>query len=249
MPSYSTETIVSEFHINKLTKAEYLQAVSTGEITTPDISIITDDDGYVEATDVMPEFFVTYLKGADNKTYNFVQVDTVNNRVEWERNNDPFYTVGTSEPTAGAVIWADTSYSEQETTVSTRNTLIGKIYQYIGATTNDFTHGYFYECFYESNDFVWKNIKVQNGTEGRTGTLLAGNTYWVVDPNTGLVSQTITVNGIDSNTNLIVSAAPADIDEWSAANIICYSQGTDTLTFVCSTVPSTNITANILIMG
>lgn len=249
MPSYSTETIVSEFHINKLTKAEYLQAVAAGEITTPDISIITDDDGYVEATVVMPNFFVMSVKGTDSKTYNFVQVDTTNNRVEWENNNVYFYTSGVSEPVAGTVIYSDPSCSVQETIVSTRNTLIGKIYQYIGVTNNNFNHGYFYECFFESNAFVWKNIKVQNGTEGRTGTLLGGNTNWVVDPNTGLVSQTIVVNGIDSNTNLIVSAAPADIDDWSAANIICYSQGTNTLTFVCSTVPSTNITANILIMG
>ena len=40
-----------------------------------------------------------------------------------------------------------------------------KVYQYIGATTQDYTHNYFYECSYDSeNDiFYWKNVKVQDG--------------------------------------------------------------------------------------
>lgn len=44
------------------------------------------------------------------------------------------------------------------------NDELGKIYQYIGVTNNNFTNGYFYKCVYDSgNDsYSWNAIKVQS---------------------------------------------------------------------------------------
>jgi len=39
---------------------------------------------------------------------------------------------------------------------------VGKVYQYIGTTTSDFTHGYFYQCEEESGSYLWNPIIVQD---------------------------------------------------------------------------------------
>ena len=42
--------------------------------------------------------------------------------------------------------------------------ILGRVYQYIGATTVDFTHGYFYECV-NYDGYGWENIEVQPGAQ------------------------------------------------------------------------------------
>ena len=37
----------------------------------------------------------------------------------------------------------------------------GQVVQFIGTTTSDYTHGYFYECVLEGSGYIWKNIGVQ----------------------------------------------------------------------------------------
>lgn len=46
-------------------------------------------------------------------------------------------------------------------------TEVGKVYQYIGASTGDYTHGFFYECVLDGSNYIWENVKVQSG--GGTG--------------------------------------------------------------------------------
>lgn len=43
----------------------------------------------------------------------------------------------------------------------------GKVYQYIGASDSNYTHGYFYECVLDGSNYIWENVKVQSG--GGTG--------------------------------------------------------------------------------
>lgn len=40
---------------------------------------------------------------------------------------------------------------------------LGNIYQYIGATTADYTNGYFYQCVADGAGYKWENKKVQSG--------------------------------------------------------------------------------------
>lgn len=37
----------------------------------------------------------------------------------------------------------------------------GQVVQFIGTSTSDYTHGYFYECVPEGSGYIWKNIGVQ----------------------------------------------------------------------------------------
>ena len=62
-------------------------------------------------------------------------------------------------------------------------------------------------------------------------------------------SQTVTATGVTASNNVIVSPAPASIDNYVAAGIKCTAQGSGTLTFTCTTTPSSAISVNVLILS
>lgn len=62
-------------------------------------------------------------------------------------------------------------------------------------------------------------------------------------------TQTVSVTGVTASNIVIVSPAPASAADYAAAGIVCTAQGTDSLTFSCTTVPSNAITVNVIIMG
>lgn len=80
------------------------------------------------------------------------------------------------------------------------------------------------------------------GVDLSTTTASLGTTGWSNN------SKTVNVTGVTASNTVIISPAPADADAWAAAGIICTAQGSGTLTFSCDTIPSTSITANILIL-
>ena len=80
------------------------------------------------------------------------------------------------------------------------------------------------------------------GIDLSTTTASLGTTGWSNN------SKTVNVTGVTSSNTVIISPAPADSDAWAAAGIVCTAQGSGTLTFGCDTVPSTNLTANVLIL-
>jgi hypothetical protein len=59
--------------------------------------------------------------------------------------------------------------------------------------------------------------------------------------------QTVYVDGVLADSNVIVSYDPASQAAWEAANISAVDQANGTITFKCDTVPSSAITANILL--
>lgn len=61
-------------------------------------------------------------------------------------------------------------------------------------------------------------------------------------------TQTVSVTGVTASNIVIVSPAPASAADYAAAGIVCTAQGTDSLTFTCTTVPSNAITVNVIIM-
>lgn len=93
-------------------------------------------------------------------------------------------------------------------------------------------------------------------------TLLNGQTYNVKDASARVTAttatiaatgwsnnkKTITVNGVTSSNHVVVTYAPASKAVWTAADIYCSAQGSNSLTFTCSTVPTASVTANILII-
>lgn len=62
-------------------------------------------------------------------------------------------------------------------------------------------------------------------------------------------TQTVTVSGVSATNTVFVSPAPASAADYAAAGIICTAQGTDSLTFTCTTTPTNAITVNVVIIG
>ena len=64
-------------------------------------------------------------------------------------------------------------------------------------------------------------------------------------------SQTVTVNGVVANSAAqLIYVSPANKDSataWGAAGVFCSAQGANSLTFVCDSTPSANISVNISI--
>ena len=62
-------------------------------------------------------------------------------------------------------------------------------------------------------------------------------------------TQTVNVTGVTASNIVFVSPAPASAADYAAAGIVCTAQGSGTLTFTCTTVPSNVITVNVVILG
>lgn len=59
-------------------------------------------------------------------------------------------------------------------------------------------------------------------------------------------TQTVTVNGITSNSLVWVSPANSSLAEYSDCKVYCSQQGTNSLTFTCSTTPSNALTVEVI---
>lgn len=61
--------------------------------------------------------------------------------------------------------------------------------------------------------------------------------------------QTVNVTGVTSSNSVIVSAAPSSISDYSSAGVYCSAQGSGTLTFTCSSTPTSEITVNAMALN
>ena len=62
-------------------------------------------------------------------------------------------------------------------------------------------------------------------------------------------SQTVSVSGVTASNTVIVSPAPSGLNDYASNSVYCESQASWTLTFKCNTVPSGDISVNILILS
>ena len=62
-------------------------------------------------------------------------------------------------------------------------------------------------------------------------------------------SITVTATGVTSSNNVIVSPAPASQSAYTSAGVMCTGQSTDSLTFTCTTTPSSDLTVNVLVLN
>lgn len=91
------------------------------------------------------------------------------------------------------------------------------------------------------------DIQKSQLADGATYTALTGTLYtnsW----NTTTLEQTISVQGVDSNSVIIVAPDVNNIEEYSSNRIYCIAQNTDSLTFQCTFLPESDISVNILIL-
>lgn len=63
------------------------------------------------------------------------------------------------------------------------------------------------------------------------------------------LKQTVSVNGVTADNTIIVTPAPASFLEWRNAGVYCSGQTAGKLTFTCETVPTVDLTANIVILN
>ena len=59
--------------------------------------------------------------------------------------------------------------------------------------------------------------------------------------------QTVSVVGVTAANTIFVAPAPASAADYAAAGIVCTAQAAGTLTFECTTTPSSAITVNVVI--
>lgn len=62
-------------------------------------------------------------------------------------------------------------------------------------------------------------------------------------------SQTVTATGVTASNNVVVSPAPSSIDDYVSGGIKCTAQASNSLTFTCTTTPTTAISVNVLIVS
>ena len=62
-------------------------------------------------------------------------------------------------------------------------------------------------------------------------------------------SQVVSVQSVTENNAVLVAYAPESKDDYTLADIYCSEQGNGTLTFTCSTVPTSAITVNVMILN
>jgi hypothetical protein len=74
----------------------------------------------------------------------------------------------------------------------------------------------------------------------RTATLTASG--WVDN------MQTVEVDGVTSNNTLLVASAPENYEEYSKASVYCSAQAVGSMTFLCKSVPTIDLIANIMIL-
>lgn len=97
--------------------------------------------------------------------------------------------------------------------------------------------------YQEVQNGQWEQINVQP-------TLSAPSTMpTLVAANWSSNAQTVSVTGVTASNIVFVSPAPASATEYGQCGIICTAQSTNSLTFSCQTVPTNDLTVNVLILG
>ncbi len=62
-------------------------------------------------------------------------------------------------------------------------------------------------------------------------------------------AQTVTATGVTSSNTVIIGAAPASQAEYTTCGVVCTAQGTDSLTFTCTSTPTNDLTVTVLILA
>lgn len=61
-------------------------------------------------------------------------------------------------------------------------------------------------------------------------------------------AKTVSVTGVTASNSVLVTPAPDSMDDYASCGIKCTAQAAGTLTFSCTTVPSSTITVNVMII-
>lgn len=94
-----------------------------------------------------------------------------------------------------------------------------------------------------ANNGTWQTPAKGNTATTRTASLAVAS--W----NTTNKTISVSVSGVTASNLVEVSPAPASWSVASAAGVYCSAQGSNSLTFTCSSIPTAAITVNVVIWG
>lgn len=94
-------------------------------------------------------------------------------------------------------------------------------------------------CLCDSLAILWKCGRAHS--KGYSVEVELASTDWSSH------QQTVYVDGVTADSNCIVSYAISSQAAWEAAGIYASAQGDGTITFTCTTDPSSNVIANVLL--
>lgn len=147
---------------------------------------------------------------------------------------------------------------------------VNMIFQYKGTTDANYTHGYFYECVSDGQSpatYSWSQVDVQPAPDplpsqtGNAGKVLTTNgttASWtdistspstmpqLLAANWSSNIQTVSVTGVTANNVVMVSPSPVSATEYAQCGILCTAQAAGTLTFTCTSVPTNDLTVNVV---
>ena len=63
------------------------------------------------------------------------------------------------------------------------------------------------------------------------------------------MSQTVTVSGVTTSNDVIVTPDPASLELYGECGVYCSAQASNKLTFKCKEKPGSNLTVNVMILG
>lgn len=211
-----TVTQVNDLKINKLTKAQYDAAVQAGTIGENEISIITDLDA---GQVIQVDVLPTADATEEGKIYQYIGVTDAN------YTNGYFYKCVSDGQSPATYSWERVDVQPAVDPLPDQTGNAGKF------LTTDGT------------DASWVDITT---TPASTPTLQGTSTYWIEDPNTHIISQTINVQGVTATNVVMVSPTPVSAEDYAQSGVICTAQSAGTLTFTCKTIPSVDLTLNVV---
>lgn len=92
--------------------------------------------------------------------------------------------------------------------------------------------------------YFWSKIKSYVDGKFQYTTVSLSSSGWDSSK-----QQTVTVNGITSDSIIVASPIPSSMNTVMESGIYCSAQGSNSLTFTCATPPSTSVTYNISIQS
>ena len=87
----------------------------------------------------------------------------------------------------------------------------------------------------------------EGGSTVTSGTATLSSSAWTLSGE--VYSQTVNVSGVTATSIVIVSPIPGDSKTYGQCGIIAMSQGSGTLTFNADTIPSVDLTVNVVNLG
>lgn len=244
-----TSTNVTNLKINELTEAQYDTAVQGGVIGANEISILTDVDvgglpdqtgqsGKFLTTDGTNASWGTTVEGAQMVIKNTAssQYSAVNQISFYAKYNNSDGTAASIGSTSiGTLRFSGTSA-----------TFDGNVYasmtgKHLGTTSTK------WDTIYVTKINNGSDITVPNVT-GELAVKQVNATITLTAAGWSSNTQTVNVTGMTATGVVMVSPDPTDQSAYTSAGILCTAQAAGTLTFTCDTVPSGDLSVNVVML-